>query len=74
MISSEEYRNGHAFVWCNEAVAYEVVPPNAGNAVHAEESLLQGASSKSLDPNLRSARLAKSLIAVFAYTSALPLR
>jgi len=65
--------NGHAFVWCNEAVAYEVVPPIRWKRTFMlRRALLQGAYVPVVDPTFGALGVAKSLIAVLAYTPALP--
>jgi len=63
---------GHVFVWCNEAVAYEVVPPiRWKRTVMLRKALLRGATCR-LHPAFGAVEVAKSLIAVPAYTAALP--
>jgi glycosyltransferase involved in cell wall biosynthesis len=65
-------QKGHVFIWCDEAVAYEVVPPlRWKRAFMLRRALLQGASSF-LNPNHRGLNVAKSIIAVPVYTAALP--
>ena len=66
-------QKGHVFIWCDEAVAYEVVPPLRWKRTFMlRRALLQGASSF-LNPNHRGLNVAKSIIAVPVYTAALPL-
>ena len=66
-------QKGHVFIWCDEAVAYEVVPPLRWKRTFMlRRALLQGASSL-LNPNHRGLNVAKSIIAVPVYTAALPL-
>jgi glycosyltransferase involved in cell wall biosynthesis len=63
---------GHVFVWCNEAVAYEVVPPIRWKRTFMlRRALLQGAASV-LHPTSNLRGIAKSIIAIGAYTAALP--
>ena len=63
---------GNVFIWCNEAVAYEVVPPERWRRrFMLRRALLQGANSL-LHPNLRARSTAKSAVAVVAYTALLP--
>ena len=63
---------GHLFVWCNEAVAYEVVPPvRWKRAFMLKQALLRGATAR-LQPSLRATDIAKSVIAVPTYIAALP--
>lgn len=63
----------YVFIWCDEAVAYEVVPPvRWKRGFMLKRALLRGANSL-LHPTFRSIDVVKSLIAVPAYTAALPL-
>jgi glycosyltransferase involved in cell wall biosynthesis len=63
---------GHKFIWCNEAVVYEVVPPVRWKRTFMlKRALLQGATSK-LNPTFGARDVARSAIAIPAYTLALP--
>ncbi len=63
---------GHVFIWCDEAVAYEVVPPNRWNRKFLlRRALLRGAVTL-LNPTFGARDVAKSMIAIPAYTVALP--
>jgi glycosyltransferase involved in cell wall biosynthesis len=64
---------GRVFVWCNEAVAYESVPPVRWNrAFMLRRALLRGAVS--LDhPTMGAASVAKSAVAAATYAAVLPL-
>jgi glycosyltransferase involved in cell wall biosynthesis len=63
---------GSVFVWCDEAVAYEVVPPNRWKRTYMlRKALLRGATTV-LHPTFGIRDIAKSVIAVPAYTVALP--
>lgn len=63
---------GHVFIWCNEAVAYEVVPPIRWKRTFMlRRALLRGASEPKM-PTFGIRDIAKSLVAVPAYTVALP--
>lgn len=63
---------GHVFIWCNEAVVYETVPPiRWKRSVLLRRALLRGATA-SLQPNCGPLSIAKSLIAVLVYMAALP--
>jgi len=63
---------GHVFIWCNEAVVYEVVPPIRWKRTFMLRSaLLQGTCSVIL-PTFGALDIAKSVIAVPAYTALLP--
>jgi succinoglycan biosynthesis protein ExoM len=63
---------GHVFIWCNEAVAYEVVPPvRWKRSFMVKRALLRGSMEpKTAGFGLRG--IAKSVIAVPAYTIGLP--
>ena len=64
---------GHVFIWCHEAVAYEVVPPIRWKRTFMmRRALLQGTSSQ-LHPTFGFRDIAKSLIAVPVYTAVLPI-
>jgi glycosyltransferase involved in cell wall biosynthesis len=64
---------GHRFVWCDEAVAYEVVPPSRWNRkVMLSRALLRGKNSLRHKRG-RLQNLVKSGIAVPAYALALPI-
>ncbi len=63
---------GHVFIWCNEAVAYENVPPvRCKRTFMLRRALLRGEITV-LHPTFRMRDVAKSIIAVPAYTLALP--
>ena len=63
---------GHVFVWCHEALAYEVVPPTRWNySFMLRRALLQGAASR-LHPTFGARDIAISLVAVPAYLAVLP--
>jgi len=63
---------GHLFVWCDEAVAYEVVPPiRWKRSFMLRRALLQGAVSV-LHPTFGARAVAKSVVALPAYVVALP--
>jgi glycosyltransferase involved in cell wall biosynthesis len=63
---------GHTFVWCNEALAYEVVPPIRWKRTFMlRRALLRGETSL-LHPGSRAREIAKSIVAIPAYTLALP--
>jgi cellulose synthase/poly-beta-1,6-N-acetylglucosamine synthase-like glycosyltransferase len=63
---------GHVFIWCNEAVAYEVVPPTRWKRTFMlRRALLRGTVSL-VHPTFGAFDIAKSVIAVPAYTAALP--
>ncbi len=60
------------FIWCNEAVVYEVVPPTRWKRTFMlRRALLQGTAAV-LHPNFGARDIAKSVVAVPAYIAALP--
>jgi succinoglycan biosynthesis protein ExoM len=64
---------GFVFTWCNEAIAYEAVPATRWDLRFLlRRALLRGATSK-LHGTFGAREVAKSLIAVPAYSLALPL-
>src|SRR5271157_3311532 len=63
---------GHIFIWCDEAVAYEVVPPIRWTRTFMlRRALLRGAITLQ-HPTFGVRDIAKSVIAVPTYTVALP--
>jgi succinoglycan biosynthesis protein ExoM len=63
---------GHMFVWCDEAVAYEVVPPvRWGRAFMLRRALLRGRISL-LHPTAGLPAIVKSIVAIPAYAIVLP--
>lgn len=63
---------GHSFVWCDEAVAYEVVPETRWKRKFMlKRALLRGANSLA-HPTFGALDAAKSIVAVPIYTAALP--
>ncbi len=63
---------GAKFFWCNEAVAYETVPPSRWTRKYAlQRALLRGKNSLKISKG-RMALLAKSIIAVPLYAIILP--
>ncbi len=64
---------GCTFVWCNEAVAYEVVPSSRCKRGYLLKRALLRGSNSSRVPTGRLKSAAKSLIAVPCYTVALPI-
>ena len=64
---------GHTFIWCNEAIAYEGIPPSrCTRSFLMKRALLRG-SNFPKHPGHRIRNIAKSLIAVPCYTLALPI-
>jgi succinoglycan biosynthesis protein ExoM len=64
---------GCTFVWCNEAVVYEVVPTSRCKRKYLLKRALLRGSNSSKAPTHRLKSIAKSLIAVPCYTVALPI-
>lgn len=63
---------GHKFVWCNEAPAYEVVPPIRWKRTFLlRRALLRGTISV-VHPAFGPRHIAKSIVAVPVYAAALP--
>lgn len=62
--------NGHRFIWCNEAVVYEVVPPERWKRRYVLKRALLRGQNERLFLNARS--LAKSTLAVLLYGALLP--
>jgi cellulose synthase/poly-beta-1,6-N-acetylglucosamine synthase-like glycosyltransferase len=63
---------GHVFIWCDEAQAYEVVPPTRWTRTFMlKRALLRGTISMQ-HPTSRLSSIARSAIAVPAYMVALP--
>ena len=63
---------GFVFIWCNEAVSYEIVPPTRWKrTVLLRRALLRGAVTL-FDPNFGVCEIVKSAIAVPLYALALP--
>src|SRR5262249_9516313 len=63
---------GRVFVWCDEAVAFEVVPPiRWSRSFLLKRALLRGTVALA-QPNSKFLDISKSLIAVPLYIAALP--
>jgi succinoglycan biosynthesis protein ExoM len=63
---------GHKFIWCNEAVAYEVVPPIRWSRTFMLKRALLRGTIRMQHPMSRGRKIVKALIAVPAYGLALP--
>ncbi len=63
---------GHTFVWCNEAIAYEVVPQSRCTLRYVLKRAMLHGSNFPKHPTHRVRNIAKSLVAVPCYTLALP--
>ena len=65
-------QKGHVFIWCDEAVVYEVVPPiRWTRSFMLKRAFLRGTITLQ-NPNFGGYSLAKSAIAVPVYAVALP--
>ncbi len=65
-------QKGHVFIWCNEAVAYEVVPPARWKrSFMVKRALLRGKVTV-VHSTFGASEIVKSVIAVPAYMVALP--
>jgi succinoglycan biosynthesis protein ExoM len=63
---------GYVFVWCDEAVAYEVVPPiRWTHTFMLKRALLRG-TIRMQHPTSRRRRIVKAVIAIPVYAVALP--
>jgi succinoglycan biosynthesis protein ExoM len=63
---------GHRFIWCHEAMAYEVVPPVRWSySFMLRRAMLQGAASR-LHPTFGVREIATSMLAIPAYVAVLP--
>jgi glycosyltransferase involved in cell wall biosynthesis len=63
---------GRVFIWCNEAVAYETVPPVRWTRAFMLKRALLGGAISPIHPSFGALNVAKSLVAVPAYTAGLP--
>lgn len=63
---------GHTFIWCNEAVAYEVVPPMRWKRSFILKRSMFLGSFSTLHQKFGASEVAKSIIAVPLYTVILP--
>jgi succinoglycan biosynthesis protein ExoM len=67
-----QIEKGRKFVWCHEAVAYEFVPPVRWNMTFMlKRALLRGATTL-VHPTFGQKEIVKSIVAIPAYTIALP--
>jgi succinoglycan biosynthesis protein ExoM len=63
---------GHVFVWCDEAVAYETVPPERWTRTFmVRRALLRGAVSR-VHPTFGALDVVKSVVAAPVYAALLP--
>ena len=64
---------GHRFIWCDEAVAYEVVPPIRWTRTFMLKRALLRGTIRMQHPTSRLSKIAKAVIAVPVYAVTLPL-
>jgi glycosyltransferase involved in cell wall biosynthesis len=64
---------GHVFVWCNEAVVYEVVPPIRWKRTFMLRRALFRGKIAVLEPTFGARAVARSVVAVPIYMATLPL-
>jgi glycosyltransferase involved in cell wall biosynthesis len=64
---------GRVFIWCNDALAYETVPPVRWKRRFMVKRALLSGSMSPLQPAFGVARIARSCLAVVAYAAGLPL-
>jgi glycosyltransferase involved in cell wall biosynthesis len=65
-------QNGHRFIWCNEAVVYEVVPPERWKRNFLIRRALQRGFFSLRNHGVHLRPVMQSLVAVPAYSAALP--
>lgn len=63
---------GHVFIWCNEAVVHEVVPPSRWTRTYMLRRALLRGTSAARRPSVGFFNITKSVIAILTYTIALP--
>ncbi|MBZ5581662.1 MAG: glycosyltransferase family 2 protein [Acidobacteriia bacterium] len=64
---------GRIFIWCNEAVVYEVVTPSRWKRIYMLRKALLRGETAALHPTVGPLSVIKSVIAVPAYVLALPI-
>ena len=64
---------GHVFIWCNEGITYETVPPERWTRGYMLRRALLRGNNILKHPGQQPALLSRSLVAVPAYTLLLPL-
>ena len=66
------HQKGHVFIWCDEAVVFEVVPPSRWTREFMLKRALLRGSITLKNPGFRLSSVGKSLVAAACYTVALP--
>jgi len=64
---------GHVFVWCSEAIAYEVIPPARWKRTFILRRALMRGRYAVIEPAFGVLDVGKSLLAIPLYTGALPI-
>jgi succinoglycan biosynthesis protein ExoM len=64
---------GHVFIWCSEAVAFEVVPPSRWRRSYLLRKALMRGRYSLIEPTFGVLDAGKSLVAIPVYGAALPL-
>ena len=65
--------NGYVFIWCDEAVAYEYVPPMRWKRTFMLRRALLRGKARIVHPTCGWIEIAKSVVAVPVYLAALPI-
>jgi succinoglycan biosynthesis protein ExoM len=65
-------QKGNVFIWCNEAIVYETVPPERWKRMYLVKKALLRGRCAALRPGLDASDIAKSVVAVQIYVLALP--
>lgn len=65
-------QKGHVFIWCNEAIVYETVPPARWKRMYLVRKALLRGECAALRPTVGASNIAKSVVAVQIYALALP--
>lgn len=63
---------GHVFLWCSEAVVYEIVPPARWTRKYVLRKALMRGRYSVIEPTFGAIDLGKSLLAIAVYTGVLP--
>lgn len=63
---------GHVFVWCREAIAYEIVPPARWKRAFILRKALMRGKYTAIEPTFGLLDAGKSLVAIPVYAAALP--
>jgi glycosyltransferase involved in cell wall biosynthesis len=69
---SRAIKQGCVFIWCNEAVVYETVPPSRWTRMHLLKKALLRGSCAALRPTVGVRNITESIVAIVIYGLALP--